>query len=203
MVPSPSTANTGAFGSASRAASANDSAPPIEPVTPLISAAAPEHALAPLRELAAVADRARCRDRARRTGAARGTPRRDAAAGRLRACRRRPCRRPVVERGARLGEPGAVARSARGARDQRLGARQRHRRSRAEQQALALFPRGALDQRGVRIDRDQAHAGSTNGASPKRSVKSSALPSSTIRSARAMRSEKAPSVDRRCRAGFP
>ena len=57
IVPSPSTANTGAFGSTSRAASANDSDAADRAGDAVDQAAAHrQHALAPLRELAAVAD---------------------------------------------------------------------------------------------------------------------------------------------------
>ena len=78
------------------------------------------------------------------------------AAGRLRHDAR-PGGGPVVERGAGLLEPAAIARLHRGgARDQRLGGAARIGDA-AEQQASVHFLRGALDQRGLGVDRDQPH----------------------------------------------
>ena len=156
MVPSPSTANTGAFGSSIRAASANDNALPIEPVDAVDQAAADrKHALAPLREFAAVADQ-------HGVGIAldEGTQRPEHF-GRMQAARRlrndvAPRRRPVVERGASfVCQPTFVGRRLRASDQRRAGARDVG--DAADQQPFALFRPGALDHGVVRIDRDHAH----------------------------------------------
>ena len=69
----------------------------------------------------------------------------------------RPGGRAIVERGARLLQPAAVARFHRGsAADQRFG-RAAHVRDAAQHEPPVHFLRGALDQRGLGIDRDQPH----------------------------------------------
>ena len=148
------------------------------------AAADRKHALAPLREFAAVADQ-------HGVGIAldEGAQRAEHF-GRMQAARRlrddaAPCGRPVVERGARFGEPAGVrgALSAARASSVSRGAALRRRRSRAA--AARPFPsrraRPAPASGSIAITRT---SGSNAGPVAHLVVKSSALPSSTIRSAR-------------------
>ena len=153
-----------------------------------------QHALAPLGELAAVADQHRV-GIALDIGAQRAEHlRRMQAAGRLRRDGR-PRGGAVVERGARLREPAAVARLRR-----RRHARSAFRRRRARPRCCRAragrpFPcRRARPARPRDRSRSAAPPGRTTSRLAQRVVKSSALPSSTIRSARRTRSENAPSV---------
>ena len=205
MVPSPSTTKIGAFGSASRAALANESEPPIEPRDAVDHAAAHrEHALAPLGELAAVADQHRV-GIALHIGAQRAEHLRGMqAARRLR--RDRSPRRPGDCR-ARRALPSASRRRAASSRRRARSASRPRRATSAmlpstSRPSISFAARSTSAASGsIEISRT---AGSNDEPLAQRVVKSSALPSSTIRSARAHRDRRMRRASHpRCRAGFP
>src|SRR5262249_46328891 len=146
------------LGSTRRAASANGSEHPIAPATPFTSRRRtgsmlwPHRANSPPSPTSTVSRSRPTNGRsARNTSAGCSPPPRCQASG-------APPAGPLAQRGARLAPPSVVARSTRGADDERLG-RAPDIGDAAEQQAAAFLLRGALDEGGLAIDGDQPHGG--------------------------------------------
>ena len=158
------------------------------------AAAHRQHALAPLGEFAAVADRGRCQDRVRRTVARRETLPPDAGVRRSATrCVRQAAGRSSSA-GARFGEPRRIARAHVRCRSGELRAAKPRSATRRARAGSPFSRRRARTRSLLRIDGDDADCGIESGAAAHLMVKSSALPSSTTRSAclrhRAKRAER-------------